>query len=107
MPPKKKFRRIRRKKRNFTGNMYTQPQDSQQSAATATDSSPQVSEAAKVSSESCVGPKILVPASLRKLDLSNSSEDESDTPVTHRSWHSYRNNADVFAVLIVIMAMWS
>ena len=66
MPPRKKFRRIRRKKRKFTENMYTQPQDSQQSAATATDSSPQVSEAAEVSSESCVEPKILVPASLTK-----------------------------------------
>lgn len=60
--------------------MYTQPQDSHQSAATATDSSPEVSEATEVSSESCVEPKILVPASLRKLDLSSSSEDESDTP---------------------------
>ena len=60
--------------------MYTQPPDSQQSAATATDSSPQVSEAAEVSSESCVEPKIHVPASLRKLNLSSSSEDESDIP---------------------------
>ena len=60
--------------------MYTQTQDSHQSAAAATDSSPKVSEAIEVSSESCVEPKILVPASLRKLDLSSSSEDESDTP---------------------------
>ena len=60
--------------------MYTQPQDSHQTAATVTDSSPEVSEATEVSRESCVDPKILVPTSLRKLDLSSSSEDESDTP---------------------------
>ena len=60
--------------------MYTQPQDSHQSTAAVTDSSPEVSEATEVSSESCVEPKILVPPSLKKLDLSSSSEDESDTP---------------------------
>ena len=42
MPLKKKFRSIS-KKRKFTGNVYTQPQGSHQSAATATDSSPEVS----------------------------------------------------------------
>ena len=54
--------------------MYTQPHDCHQSAATATDSAPEVS------SESCVDAKILVPASFRKLDLSSSSEDVSVTP---------------------------
>ena len=81
MPPKKKFRSIKIMKRKFTGNIYTQQQDSQQSAATVTDSSPEVSEATEVSNESCVvEPKIHVLASLRKLDLPSSSEDENDSP---------------------------
>ena len=68
MPPNKKFRSIRRNKRKFTGNIYTQQQDSRQSAATVADSPPNISEATEVSNESCVvEPKIFVPASLRKL----------------------------------------
>ena len=75
MPPKKKFGSMRRKKIKFTGNIYTQQQDSQQSAATVSDSSPEVRDATEVSNESCVvEPKILVPASLRKHYLPSSSK---------------------------------
>ena len=80
MPPKKKFRSVRRKKRKFTGNMYTQQPDSQQSMATVADSSTDVSEVTEMPSESCIGPKKQVPASVRKLDVGSSNEDESESP---------------------------
>ena len=34
MPPRKKFRSIKRKKRQFTGNKYTQQSNSEQTSAT-------------------------------------------------------------------------
>ena len=80
MPPKKKCRSVRRKKRKFTGNMYTQQPDSQQSMATVADSLTDVSEVTEMPSESCIEPKIQVPASVRKLDVGSSSEDESESP---------------------------
>ena len=54
MPPKKKFRSVRSKKMKFTGNMYTQQPDSQQSMATVADSSTDVSEVTEMPSESCM-----------------------------------------------------
>ena len=60
--------------------MYTQQPDSQQSMATVADSSTDVSGVTKMPNESCIESKIQVPASVRKLDVGSSSEDESESP---------------------------
>ena len=76
MPPKKKFRSIKRKKRQFTGNMYTRQYNSGQTSVTGVDiSSEEMSSKSSVAEPVQIETKD-VPASVRKLDLESSSEDE-------------------------------
>ena len=76
MPPQ--FRSIKRKKRKFTGNVYTRRLVSQETTSTMSDSSSEATEVGEMSNES-IEQNVNVSASERKLDF-ECTGDESESP---------------------------
>ena len=100
MPPRKKFRSIKRKKRQFTGNKYTRQSNSEQTSATGAGILNE-EMSSESSSESSVDQLVQietkdVSASARKLDLESSSEDEIELPESTEGFrYTSRNNGDI------------
>lgn len=117
MPPKRKFRNVRRKKRRFTGNKYTKKRNSEEMEGTDDQESVKESEESDITDiEDEKIPKNItrnsdrtksMPATLRKLDdkSSDSGDPENDEEEKMASIEGFRL-IDISVHASVFESLW-